>query len=85
MSKKQKRQVSRSNATAVAEKSAPQVSTRVAERKPVSTFSPTGASKSFMATEFNPDYSHVVSDLKRIGILAASFVVVLVVLSFFLH
>ena len=82
MSKKQKRQVARSNGTAVAEKSAPSVSTRVAERKPVSTFSP---SKSFMAAEFNPDYSHVVSDLKRIGILAGSFVVALVVLSFFLH
>jgi hypothetical protein len=82
MSKKQKRQVTRSNGTAVAEKSAPSVSTRVAERKPVNTFSP---SKSFMAAEFNPDYTHVVSDLKRIGILAGSFVVVLVVLSFFLH
>ena len=82
MSKKQKRQVTRSNRTAVAEKSVPSVSTRVAERKPVNTFSP---SKSFMAAEFNPDYSHVVNDLKRIGILAGSFVVALVVLSFFLH
>jgi hypothetical protein len=82
MSKKQKRQVTRSNGTAVAEKSAPSVATRVVERKSVNTFSP---SKSFMAAEFNPDYSHVVSDLKRIGILAGSFVVVLVVLSFFLH
>jgi len=82
MSKKQKRQVTRSNGTAVAENSTPNVATRVAERKPVSTFSP---SKSFMAAEFNPDYTHVVSDLKRIGILAASFIVGLVVLSFFLH
>ncbi|MEJ5202708.1 MAG: hypothetical protein WHV66_10800 [Anaerolineales bacterium] len=34
--------------------------------------------------EFNPDYSYVISDLKRIGVLAASFIAVLVVLSFIL-
>lgn len=37
------------------------------------------------ATEFNPDYSAVKSDLKRIGILAGSFFVILIVLSFFLR
>ena len=36
-------------------------------------------------TEFKPDYSETIKDLKRIGILAGSFVVVLVILSFFLH
>lgn len=36
-------------------------------------------------TEFNPDYSAVVKDLKRIGILAASFIALLVFLSFFLR
>ncbi len=35
--------------------------------------------------EFNPDYSDVKRDLKRIGILAGSFIVVLVILSFFLR
>jgi hypothetical protein len=35
--------------------------------------------------EFNPDYSYVKSDLKRIGILAGSFFIILVVLSFFLR
>lgn len=35
--------------------------------------------------EFNPDYSQVKADLKRIGILAGSFFVILVVLSFFLR
>lgn len=35
--------------------------------------------------EFNPDYSPVIKDLKRIGILAVSFVGILVVLSFFLR
>jgi hypothetical protein len=35
--------------------------------------------------EFKPDYSYVRQDLKRIGILAGSFFVILVVLSFFLR
>ncbi|MBC7877634.1 MAG: hypothetical protein H7Y59_10735 [Anaerolineales bacterium] len=36
-------------------------------------------------TEFNPDYTHVKKDLKRIGILAATFFVGLIVLSFFIN
>jgi hypothetical protein len=35
--------------------------------------------------EFTPDYTHVTNDLKRIGILAGSFFVVLVALSFFMR
>lgn len=35
--------------------------------------------------EFNPDYSFVKQDLKRIGILLVVFVVILVVLSFVLR
>ena len=38
----------------------------------------------FSDREFKPDYSYVMKDLKRIGILAGSFFVVLIVLSFFL-
>ena len=34
--------------------------------------------------EFAPDYSHVVSDLKRIGVLAGFFITLLIVLSFIL-
>jgi hypothetical protein len=34
--------------------------------------------------EFNPDYSMVRKDLKRIGALAGFFIIVLVTLSFFL-
>ena len=37
------------------------------------------------AGEFNPDYSYVIKDLKRIGVLAGSFFAILVVLSFFLN
>ncbi len=45
------------------------------------------ASGTMMPTrgEFNPDYSHVARDLKRIGILAGSFFAILIVLSFFLR
>lgn len=35
--------------------------------------------------EFNPDYSYVKHDLKRIAYLAGTFIVILVVLSFFLR
>ena len=35
-------------------------------------------------TEFTPDYTHVKKDLTRIGILAGSFFVGLIVLSFFI-
>ena len=37
------------------------------------------------SAEFNPDYSYVVKDLKRIGMLAGSFFVVLIALSFILN
>jgi hypothetical protein len=36
-------------------------------------------------TEFNPDYTYVKRDLRRIGTLAGFFITVLVVLSFFLR
>ena len=35
--------------------------------------------------EFKPDYSYVIKDLRRIGMLAGSFIALLVVLSFFLR
>ena len=34
--------------------------------------------------EFNPDYSYVIKDLKRIGTLAGVFFIILIVLSFIL-
>lgn len=34
---------------------------------------------------FNPDYSYVFKDLKRIGMLAGSFFIILIALSFFLR
>jgi hypothetical protein len=46
------------------------------------------ASSSFsrsLREEFNPDYSHVLKDLRRIAILAGTFLTILIVLSFFLR
>jgi len=69
MAKKQKRK------TAGVTKSSKQFSSKPAS--PV-------ASRSSSA-EFNPDYSNVKKDLKRIGMLAGTFFVILIVLSFILR
>lgn len=38
--------------------------------------------KNTSAQEFNPDYTNIIKDLKKIGIMAVSFTAILVVLSF---
>ncbi len=45
----------------------------------------TTTSRISSSTEFHPDYAPVIKDLKRIGILAGSFIGLLVILSFFLR
>ncbi len=52
-------------------------------RRTTTTVSVTTSSPS--RSEFNPDYSDIKKDLKRIGSLAGFFVLVLIVLSFFLN
>ena len=42
-----------------------------------------GSSLATKVVEFNPDYTIIKRDLRRIGILAGSFLVVLVVLAIF--
>lgn len=37
------------------------------------------------SSDFNPDYSYVKKDLRRIGTLAGTFMFILIVLSFFLR
>lgn len=69
MAKKQKRQ-----AVGVPSRSA----------APAPTAQPVSSSRPGSSSEFNPDYSYVISDLKRIGLLAIIFTVVLIVLSFIL-
>lgn len=49
----------------------------------VSAKSASGAS--LYEREFNPDYSQTLKDLRRIGLLAGSFLSLLVILSFFLR
>lgn len=71
MSKKTKRQVRRSTGI-TAPVSAPVVRTSTNGNRPTD-------------REFSPDYTPVIKDLKRIGTLAGSFFVILIVLSFFLR
>ncbi|MDT8897574.1 MAG: hypothetical protein ACPLUL_03885 [Thermanaerothrix sp.] len=75
MSKKQKRRVSSSTAS-----QRPAPAARPVEARP----SPSPRS-SASSTEFNPDYSYVIRDLKRIGTLAGTFFVILIILSFILR
>jgi len=48
-------------------------------RKPIKSVRPSRA-----AAEFNPDYTEIKNDLKRIGLLAGMFLAVLIALSFIL-
>jgi hypothetical protein len=68
----------------MAKKTKRRVSTRTPQVEPAEkTKTKTSARPS--SSEFNPDYSYVIKDLKRIGTLAGSFFVILIVLSIFLR
>jgi hypothetical protein len=69
MAKKTKRQVRKAPSGSVLPSSAPTT---------------TGNGRTY-EREFNPDYTPVIKDLRRIGILAGSFFAVLILLSFFLR
>ena len=43
------------------------------------------ASSTGRSSNFNPDYTYILKDLGRIGTLAGSFILILIVLSFILH
>jgi hypothetical protein len=73
MSKKTKRQVRKTTGT---------TATAAA---PITITSTNGNGSRPVDKEFNPDYSAVIKDLKRIGTLAGSFFVLLIVLAFFLR
>jgi hypothetical protein len=70
MSKKNKRQVQKTTASP-----APVVSNSAAEITPARSID----------RDFNPDYSYVKKDLKRIAILAGTFLAILIALSFILQ
>jgi hypothetical protein len=77
MAKKTKRKVAQVRMpVSAAEDVKPQAAETVVPR---SSFSRRAAAA---PVEFNPDYSYVVNDLKRIGTLAGTFFVLLIILSF---
>lgn len=91
MSKKQRRNISQGPRSTQGT-----MPSRPADTEPINASAPVTSSSSTLnrgsstrrftgVTEFNPDYSHVVSDVKRIGIIAASYLVILVILSFILN
>jgi hypothetical protein len=68
MSKKYKRQIRKETAT-----TASAANPAAASRAPSSSL-----------PVFNPDYTYIIKDLRRIGVLAGSFIAILIVLSFIL-
>ena len=44
-----------------------------------------GLRRKSRTVEFNPDYTYIKSDLRRIGTLAGTFILLMVILSFFLR
>lgn len=73
MSKKTKRQVRKTTEV-----------TPAAPVAPVSSVYVSSNGSRASASDFNPDYTLIIADLKRIGTLAGSLFVFLIVLSFFL-
>jgi hypothetical protein len=57
--------------------------TRSITTKSAPTFA--GIQRGNVGSEFNPDYSGIKADLKRIGMIAGGFFAALIILSFFLH
>ena len=78
MSKRQKRRVSKGNRPAITTPA-----TATTGQTPASSWSPQRGLNT--VTEFKPDYSAVKKDLKRIGILAGSFFIILVALTIILR
>ena len=85
MAKRQKRSVS-STSTPIAASTSTERATVTGTpvtRSPV-TRTPVTRTTSYIQ-EFKPDYTHILRDLKHIGIMVASFAAILVVLTFFLR
>ena len=77
---KKKKKTRRQRKEAVAKKQTGKVQSRASA--PAETSNVVGKLR---GREFNPDYSYVVDDLRRIGFLATFFIAALVVLSFILN
>jgi hypothetical protein len=74
MAKKYKRQVRKEAVSSIEQRPAAGASSPLASR-----------AQSTSQPVFNPDYSYVIKDLRRIGLLAGTFISLLVILSFFLR
>jgi hypothetical protein len=85
MSKKQKRNVSKGTGTTYQPAARATSSSTSIPAPIVSTKSAPLSRTAPAAAEFNPDYGYVITDLKRIGLMAISALVILVTLSFFLR
>jgi hypothetical protein len=77
MSKKQKRRVSKGNRPALTTPAAASTQPAASSWSPQRGFN--------TAAEFKPDYTAIKKDLKRIGILAGTFFVILIALTFILR
>jgi hypothetical protein len=77
MSKRQKRRASKGNRPAIT------TPTATNNQPAASSWTPQRGFNS--AAEFKPDYTAVKKDLKRIGLLACSFFVILIALTFILR
>ena len=88
MAKKVKRKVSQVSSNGQAAHIAEVTAEGLAPEAPIAS-TPVSAARAYSrrtatATDFNPDYSYVVKDLKRIGVLASTFFALLIVLYFVL-
>ncbi|MGD0004125.1 MAG: hypothetical protein ABSE06_07845 [Anaerolineaceae bacterium] len=85
MAKKKKRNVpQRARIPAAPSGSSKDSARPAAEPLPVSARPTAGGLRPSSAVDFNPDYTYAKQDLKRVGVLAASFIGALIVLSFVL-
>ncbi len=85
MAKKTKRKVSASRgstSTVVTPSPAPEVMSVRSVETPAAAPSRSFSRRATPAVEFNPDYTYIVKDLKRIGLMAGTFFVILIALSF---
>ena len=58
---------------------------KTARRRPQTAAAAGRPARRALPSRFEPDYSYVIQDLKRIGLLAGIFVSLLIALSFFLR
>ena len=86
MAKKQKRNIPQGSRVSPApRKSIPASDALPVSARPAATSRPAvGGLRPSSAVDFNPDYTYAKQDLKRVGIMAASFIAALIVLSFVL-